>query len=96
VRPIPFSSFDLKTSYLCRHAVGDKNVFLVNTTGWVTFADVFPEYVACVVNYTNFRLTLSCRNQHPNIPGHQHIASKFQTWLENWGLKPENRWATPV
>ncbi|KIJ34978.1 hypothetical protein M422DRAFT_262937 [Sphaerobolus stellatus SS14] len=25
-----------------RHAEGDKNVFLVDTTGWVTFADVFP------------------------------------------------------
>ncbi|KAF7352211.1 SGNH-hydro domain-containing protein [Mycena venus] len=61
-----------------RHADGDKNVFLVNTTGWVTFADVFPE------------------NQHPNIPGHQHIADKFQAWLEDWGLKPESHWATPA
>ncbi|TCD66242.1 hypothetical protein EIP91_001605 [Steccherinum ochraceum] len=26
-----------------RHALGDRNVFLVNTTGWVTFADVFPD-----------------------------------------------------
>ncbi|GJJ09263.1 hypothetical protein Clacol_003485 [Clathrus columnatus] len=25
-----------------RHIQGDKNVFLVNTTGWVTYADVFP------------------------------------------------------
>ncbi|KAJ7821224.1 SGNH hydrolase-type esterase domain-containing protein [Mycena olivaceomarginata] len=61
-----------------RHASGDKNVFLVDTTGWVSYADVFPE------------------NVHPNIPGHQHIADKFQAWLENWGLKPESRWATPA
>lgn len=26
-----------------RRAEGDKNIFLVNTTGWVTFADVFPD-----------------------------------------------------
>lgn len=23
--------------------MGDKNIFLVDTTGWVTFADVFPD-----------------------------------------------------
>ncbi|KAL0564459.1 hypothetical protein V5O48_017587 [Marasmius crinis-equi] len=28
-----------------RHAIGDTNVFLVNTTGWVSFDDVFPENV---------------------------------------------------
>ncbi|KAL7278773.1 hypothetical protein ACG7TL_007781 [Trametes sanguinea] len=28
-----------------RHHLGDHNVFLVNTTGWVTWEDVFPEYV---------------------------------------------------
>ena len=26
-----------------RHAIGDENVFLVNTTGWVSWEDVFPE-----------------------------------------------------
>jgi len=26
-----------------RHSLGDKNVFLVNTTGWVTYEDVFPD-----------------------------------------------------
>ncbi|KAJ7208929.1 hypothetical protein GGX14DRAFT_566627 [Mycena pura] len=26
-----------------RQALGDQNMFLVNTTGWVTFADVFPD-----------------------------------------------------
>jgi len=26
-----------------RHSIGDKNVFLVNTTGWVTYDDVFPD-----------------------------------------------------
>ncbi|KAJ7067937.1 SGNH hydrolase-type esterase domain-containing protein [Mycena amicta] len=26
-----------------RHATGDKHIFLVDTTGWVTFADVFPD-----------------------------------------------------
>ncbi|KAI0791093.1 SGNH hydrolase-type esterase domain-containing protein [Abortiporus biennis] len=26
-----------------RHSVGDKNVFLVNTTGWVTWEDVYPD-----------------------------------------------------
>ncbi|KAJ7721869.1 SGNH hydrolase-type esterase domain-containing protein [Mycena metata] len=61
-----------------KHADGDKNIFLVNTTGWVTYADVFPA------------------NQHPTVLGHQHIATKFQAWLENWGLKPESRWATPA
>ncbi|EIN05193.1 hypothetical protein PUNSTDRAFT_107489 [Punctularia strigosozonata HHB-11173 SS5] len=25
-----------------RHDIGDRNVFLVNTTGWVTYEDVFP------------------------------------------------------
>ncbi|KAF8207823.1 SGNH hydrolase-type esterase domain-containing protein [Mycena galopus ATCC 62051] len=61
-----------------RHARGDENVFLVNTTGWVTYADVFPA------------------NQHPTVPGHTHIANKFQAWLENWGLKPQSHWATPA
>ncbi|TFK36095.1 SGNH hydrolase-type esterase domain-containing protein [Crucibulum laeve] len=28
-----------------RAAIGDKNVFLVDTTGWVSYADVFPENV---------------------------------------------------
>jgi hypothetical protein len=28
-----------------RKALGDKNIFLVDTTGWVTFADVFPDNV---------------------------------------------------
>ncbi|KAJ6626030.1 SGNH hydrolase-type esterase domain-containing protein [Mycena sp. CBHHK59/15] len=61
-----------------QHAQGDESVFLVNTTGWVSYADVFPE------------------NQHPNVVGHEHIAAKFQAWLENWGLKPETQWATLV
>jgi len=59
-----------------RHALGDSNVFLVNTTGWVTFADVFPD------------------NVHPNVAGHQKIANLFGAWLENWGLKPEAKWAS--
>ncbi|KAF8882836.1 SGNH hydrolase-type esterase domain-containing protein [Infundibulicybe gibba] len=61
-----------------RVASGDKNIFLVDTTGWVTFADVFPD------------------NQHPNVPGHAKIAGKFEAWLEDWGLTPETRWATPI
>ncbi|OSD00709.1 hypothetical protein PYCCODRAFT_1393004 [Trametes coccinea BRFM310] len=61
-----------------RHHLGDHNVFLVNTTGWVTWEDVFPD------------------NQHPNIPGHQKIASLFEAWLIRWGLRPETRWATPA
>ncbi|KAI0758850.1 SGNH hydrolase [Fomes fomentarius] len=28
-----------------RHFIGDKNTFLVNTTGWVTWDDVFPDNV---------------------------------------------------
>ncbi|EIM80236.1 uncharacterized protein STEHIDRAFT_68498 [Stereum hirsutum FP-91666 SS1] len=28
-----------------RHAVGDKDVFLVNTTGWVSYEDVFPDNI---------------------------------------------------
>ncbi|KAF9263171.1 SGNH hydrolase [Marasmius fiardii PR-910] len=28
-----------------RHALHDRNVFLVNTTGWVTYQDVFPDNV---------------------------------------------------
>jgi len=59
-------------------AAGDKNIFLVDTTGWVTFADVFPD------------------NQHPNVPGHANIAGKFEAWLENWGLRAPNQWATPA
>lgn len=27
-----------------RHALGDENVSLVNTTGWVDYSDVFPGY----------------------------------------------------
>ena len=27
-----------------RHALGDEHVFLVNTTGWVDYSDVFPGY----------------------------------------------------
>ncbi|KAI9058681.1 SGNH hydrolase [Trametes sanguinea] len=61
-----------------RHRIGDRNVFLVNTTGWVTWEDVFPD------------------NQHPNVPGHQKIASLFEDWLMKWGLRPESRWATPA
>ncbi|KAK7448419.1 hypothetical protein VKT23_013682 [Stygiomarasmius scandens] len=59
-----------------RHEIGDKQVFLVNTTGWVTWDDVFPD------------------NVHPNVPGHQKIANLFSDWLEKWGLKPEQEWAT--
>ncbi|KAJ3541786.1 hypothetical protein NM688_g6041 [Phlebia brevispora] len=33
-----------------RHALGDENVFLVNTTGWVTYADVFPSWVFTAPN----------------------------------------------
>ncbi|KAI0772377.1 SGNH hydrolase [Trametes elegans] len=54
-----------------RHLVGDHNTFLVNTTDWVTWEDVFPD------------------NQHPNVPGHQKIATRFEEWLEGWGLRPE-------
>jgi len=31
----------LKTA--CRKERGDRNIFLVNTTNWVTWADVFPD-----------------------------------------------------
>ncbi|KAH9886685.1 SGNH hydrolase [Cubamyces lactineus] len=61
-----------------RHLSGDRNTFLVNTTGWVTWEDVFPD------------------NQHPNVDGHQKIASLFENWLIEWGLRPESHWATPV
>ena len=27
-----------------RHALGDEHIFLVNTTGWVDYSDVFPGY----------------------------------------------------
>ncbi|TFY57673.1 hypothetical protein EVG20_g8451 [Dentipellis fragilis] len=54
-----------------RHAAGDSNVFLVNTTGWVTLQDVFAD------------------NLHPTVDGHMKIASFFEHWLQNWGLKPE-------
>ncbi|KAJ7271248.1 SGNH hydrolase-type esterase domain-containing protein [Mycena rebaudengoi] len=77
----PFSQYyegQYKKIVDSRHAQGDKNVFLVDTTGWVTFADVFPE------------------NVHPNVPGHAHIAQKFQAWLEDWGLRPNREWATPA
>jgi hypothetical protein len=30
-----------------RHKLGDKHVHLVNTTGWIEWADVFSEYVIC-------------------------------------------------
>ncbi|KAI0062962.1 hypothetical protein BV25DRAFT_1855253 [Artomyces pyxidatus] len=59
-----------------RHTMGDQQIFLVNTTGWVTYADVFPD------------------NNHPDIAGHQKIAGLFENWLKNWGLKPQNHWAT--
>ncbi|THU94218.1 SGNH hydrolase [Dendrothele bispora CBS 962.96] len=61
-----------------RHDIGDEQVFLVNTTGWVTWDDVFPD------------------NVHPNVPGHQKIANLFGQWLEQWGLEPEQKWATAV
>ncbi|KAF7335239.1 SGNH-hydro domain-containing protein [Mycena sanguinolenta] len=35
-----------------RHASGDENVFLVNTTGWVTYADVFPAYAIFISSAT--------------------------------------------
>ncbi|KAH9851249.1 SGNH hydrolase [Lenzites betulinus] len=59
-----------------RNLAGDHNTFLVNTTGWVSWEDVFPD------------------NQHPNVGGHQKIASLFENWLAEWGLRPEERWAT--
>ncbi|KAG6908566.1 hypothetical protein DXG01_004124 [Tephrocybe rancida] len=59
-------------------ALGDKNIHLVDTTGWVTFDDVFPD------------------NIHPDVPGHAKIAGLFESWLENWGSKAENKWATAV
>ncbi|KAA1475977.1 hypothetical protein DENSPDRAFT_784230 [Dentipellis sp. KUC8613] len=61
-----------------RHAAGDSNVFLVNTTGWVTLEDVLAD------------------NLHPTVDGHMKIASFFEHWLEDWGLRPEKEWATPV
>ncbi|KAI0369516.1 SGNH hydrolase [Pilatotrama ljubarskyi] len=61
-----------------RHLAGDPNMFLVNTTGWVSWEDVFPA------------------NQHPNVAGHQKIASLFGEWLVDWGLRPERQWATPA
>jgi len=61
-----------------RHAQGDLNVFLVNTTGWVDYADVYPT------------------SQHPNPAGHAKIAGEFESWLEAWGLKAAEGWATPA
>jgi len=61
-----------------RLALGDHNSFLVNTTGWVTFQDVFPD------------------NMHPTVAGHQKIAGLFETWLKNFGVKPQQEWSTSV
>ncbi|KAI0354180.1 SGNH hydrolase [Trametes cingulata] len=61
-----------------RHLSGDRNTFLVNTTGWVSWEDVFPD------------------NQHPNVAGHEKIASLFENWLEEWGLRPEKPWTTSI
>ncbi|KAI0041665.1 hypothetical protein FA95DRAFT_1501133 [Auriscalpium vulgare] len=61
-----------------RRALGDHQVFLVNTTGWVTYDDVFPD------------------NTHPDVDGHQKIAGLFESWLKDWGLQPESKWATPA
>jgi len=61
-----------------RHALGDHNTFLVNTTGWVTFQDVFPD------------------NMHPTVAGHQKIAGLFETWLKNFGVKPQQEWTTVI
>ncbi|EIW56391.1 SGNH hydrolase [Trametes versicolor FP-101664 SS1] len=55
-----------------RHVMGDRKTFLVNTTGWVSWEDVFPD------------------NQHPNVAGHQKIASLFGAWLTEWGLQPQH------
>ncbi|KAF8591753.1 hypothetical protein K439DRAFT_1650649 [Ramaria rubella] len=67
-----------------RHSLGDKNVFLVNTTNWVTFADV------------SVSSSSSTGNQHPTTAGHQKIAGLFGQWLEGWGLHPAVSWATPA
>ncbi len=73
-----------------RHLVGDKNTFLVNTTGWVAWEDVFPEYVLKHIDLSRrSTLHLLCSNQHPNVPGHQKIAGLFERWLGEWGLQPE-------
>lgn len=61
-----------------RAALGDTNMYLVNTTGWVTYEDVYPT------------------NQHPNVEGHIKIASLLESWLEDWGLTPEEEWTTPL
>lgn len=71
-------------------------MFLVNTTGWVTFADVFPEYVSKIFSGSlvfGDANNKYCSNQHPNVAGHVKIAGLFQAWLENWGLKPQALWA---
>ncbi|KAI0318124.1 SGNH hydrolase-type esterase domain-containing protein [Amylostereum chailletii] len=60
------------------HSHGDSNVFLVNTTGWVDFDDVFPD------------------NMHPTVAGHAKIAGLFESWLQEWGLRPHAQWATPA
>ncbi|EIW76881.1 hypothetical protein CONPUDRAFT_168615 [Coniophora puteana RWD-64-598 SS2] len=35
-------------------------------------------------------------NLHPTVAGHEKIAGLFESWLEDWGLRPEGEWATPV
>ncbi|KAK7049863.1 hypothetical protein VNI00_005293 [Paramarasmius palmivorus] len=33
---------------------------------------------------------------HQNAQGHKTVASKFTEYLESWGLRPRDEWATPV
>lgn len=35
-------------------------------------------------------------NQHPTELGHVKIAGEFQSWLEAWGLFPEEEWSAEV
>ncbi|KAH8115002.1 SGNH hydrolase [Phellopilus nigrolimitatus] len=55
---------------------GDDNTYLVNTTGWVSLEDVFPD------------------NLHPTVAGHEKIAGLFETWLKDFGIEPQESWAT--
>lgn len=101
-----------------RQVLGDKNAFLVNTTGWVTFEDVCSTRINHIARNSTHPfsclwiglsgvsklfsagiyvvLTPVYSNLHPTIAGHQKIAGLFETWLKNFGIKPQSTWATPL
>ena len=80
--------------HFSRKAAGDRNIYFIDTTGWVTWDDVFPEYVNLVSFHSDVGPNICSSNQHPSNAGHKKVAGLLEDWLKKWGLRAVDRWAS--